>query len=348
MGQQIQMTVVSQFPLYNKLTEAVGKDRNSRKQRLQSPRVRAHKTPTCSNFKMILKQKVQKGDSPSNIIWSQKKIFTIWTADLQYRKHVHGDQGRLRLHHLLPHRHLPHNWWIDVQAATTDAGWKLRSLQCYNATARYNSRWAHNCVLSYPWAYVIDKSWRDVVVTERSGSSTNERKDPQRNLVLSRFTRFLKGFRRALNESHPAFCTDQHKCEQTSGVDIDGERVVYFCVLVEVGEQWALLNIDGMSVDTLYTNFQNPSRYCGTSGSGTPWWTILQTPRSFFSSFLCLPFFCRPLSHNCLSGQWTCGFLAMMINSQAPLEYSWASSSKFLSTCVNDTKNTISDGLVKL
>ena len=26
-----------------------------------------------------------------------------------------------------------------------------------------------------------------------------------RNLVLSRFTRFLKGFHRALNESHPAF-----------------------------------------------------------------------------------------------------------------------------------------------
>ena len=52
---------------------------------------------------------------------------------------------------------------------------------------------------------MIDKSWRDVVVTERSGSSTNERKDPQRNLVLSRFMRFLKGFRRALNESHPAF-----------------------------------------------------------------------------------------------------------------------------------------------
>ena len=70
MAQQIQMTVVSQFPLY-KLTEAEGKDRNSRKQRLQSPRVRAHKTPTCSNFKMILKQKVQKGDSPSNIIWSK-------------------------------------------------------------------------------------------------------------------------------------------------------------------------------------------------------------------------------------------------------------------------------------
>ena len=162
--------------------------------------------------------------------------------------------------------------------------------------------------------------------------------------IYALFERLSQSFERKSS----CFCTDQHKCEQTSGVDIDGERVVYFCVLVEVGEQWALLNIDGMSVDTLYTNFQNTSRYCGTSGSGTPWWTILQTPRSFFSSFLCLPFFCRPLSHNCLSGQWTCGFLAMMINSQAPLEYSWASSSKFLSTCVNDTKNTISDGLVKL
>ena len=28
----------------------------------------------------------------------------------------------------------------DFQAATTDAAWKLRSLQRYNATARYNSR----------------------------------------------------------------------------------------------------------------------------------------------------------------------------------------------------------------
>ena len=65
MAQQIQMTFVSQFPLY-KLTEAVGKDRNSSKQRLQLPsRGRASKTSTFSNFKMILKQKVQMGILPA-------------------------------------------------------------------------------------------------------------------------------------------------------------------------------------------------------------------------------------------------------------------------------------------
>ena len=32
-----------------------------------------------------------------------------------------------------------------------------------------------------------------------------------RNSVLSRFTRFLKGFRRALNESHPAFVEHSKK-----------------------------------------------------------------------------------------------------------------------------------------
>ena len=41
-------------------------------------------------------------------------------------------------------------------------------------------------------------------LTERSGSSTKGR-TPMRKSVLSRFTRFFKGFYRALNESHPAF-----------------------------------------------------------------------------------------------------------------------------------------------
>ena len=46
-------------------------------------------------------------------------------------------------------------------------------------------------------------------LTERSGSSTKGRSPNirylSRNLVLSQFTRFLKAFHRAFNESHPAF-----------------------------------------------------------------------------------------------------------------------------------------------
>ena len=76
MAQQIQMTVVSQFPLY-KLTEAEGKDRNSRKQRLQLPRVRAPKTSTFSNSKMIFKQKVQMGILPA-ILSDPKKRFSLY------------------------------------------------------------------------------------------------------------------------------------------------------------------------------------------------------------------------------------------------------------------------------
>ena len=42
-------------------------------------------------------------------------------------------------------------------------------------------------------------------LTERSGSSTKGRFPNIRYFVAKRFTRFLKGFHRAFNESHPAF-----------------------------------------------------------------------------------------------------------------------------------------------
>ena len=55
------------------------------------------------------------------------------------------------------------------------------------------------------WVRMADVA--QVAFTERSGSSTKGRTYAilLQNLILSRFTRFSKGFHRALNENYPAF-----------------------------------------------------------------------------------------------------------------------------------------------